>query len=65
MLLPEDEKMEDGIMATDPNKTMEDKWYPQLAYASDKAILMEVEELEEKVFSASLQVKVSWLLKVF
>ena len=36
-----------------------DQWYPQLAYASDKAVLIEVEELEEKVFSASLQVKVS------
>ena len=59
LLLPEDEKIEDGTTATDPNKTIEDKWYPQLAYASDKAILMEVEELEEKVFSASLQVKVS------
>ena len=59
LLLPEDEKIEDSTTATDLNKTIEDKWYPQLAYASDKAILMEVEELEEKVFSASLQVKVS------
>ena len=64
LVLPEDEnenkeKSEEGAIVTDLNKSIEDKWYPQIAYASDKAILMEVEDLEEKVFSASLQVKVS------
>ena len=36
-----------------------DAWYTQVAFASDKATLIEIEELEEKIFSASLQVKVS------
>ena len=71
LLLPDEENeskdkvTEDGssvTTATDANKSIQDKWYPQLAYASDKAILIEVEELEEKVFSASLQVKVeTWI----
>lgn len=34
-----------------------DQWFQALAYASDKAVLIEIEELEEKVFSASLQMK--------
>jgi len=37
---------------------IEDKTFPQVAFAVDKAILREVEEMEEKVFTASLQVKV-------
>ena len=36
-----------------------DKTFPEVAFAVDKAILREVEEMEEKVFTASLQVKVS------
>lgn len=32
--------------------------FPEVAFAVDKAILREVEEMEEKVFQASLQVKV-------
>ena len=35
-----------------------DKTFPHVAFAVDKAILREVEEMEEKVFTASLQVKV-------
>jgi len=35
-----------------------DKTFPEVAFAVDKAILREVEEMEEKVFTASLQVKV-------
>jgi len=73
LLLPDEEneqlkeKPEEATPQTPPpfqpiteeeNKIIEDKWYPQIAYASDKALLLEVEELEEKVFSASLQVKV-------
>ena len=38
---------------------IEDKTFPQVAFAVDKAILREVEEMEEKVFTASLQVKVN------
>ena len=41
-----------------PDGRIPDQWYPELAYAVDKAVLIEVEELEEKVFSASLQTKV-------
>lgn len=36
----------------------EDKTFPHVIFAVDKAILREVEEMEEKVFTASLQVKV-------
>ena len=38
---------------------IDDKTFPQVAFAVDKAILREVEEMEEKVFTASLQVKVN------
>lgn len=38
-----------------------DKTFPHVAFAVDKAILREVEEMEEKVFTASLQVK-GWRL---
>lgn len=38
---------------------IDDKTFPEVAFAVDKAILREVEEMEEKVFTASLQVKVS------
>ena len=40
---------------------IEDKTFPEVAFAVDKAILREVEEMEEKVFTASLQVKVNKL----
>eukprot|EP00794_Sanderia_malayensis_P003185 gene3185-3656_t len=40
---------------------IEDKPYPQVAFSIDKDLLVEVEELEEKMFSASLQNK-SWRL---
>ena len=35
-----------------------DTWFPDQAFAANKNILIEVEELEEKIFAASLQVKV-------
>ena len=35
-----------------------DDWFPDEAFAANKNILIEVEELEEKIFAASLQVKV-------
>ncbi len=35
-----------------------DVWFPDQAFAANKNILIEVEELEEKIFAASLQVKV-------
>ena len=37
---------------------IDDKTFPEVAFAVNKAILREVEEMEEKVFQASLQVKV-------
>ena len=40
------------------NNPIDDKIFPEVAFAVDKAILREVEEMEEKVFQASLQVKV-------
>lgn len=43
------------------NFPFEDKTFPEVAFAVDKAILREVEEMEEKVFTASLQVK-GWRL---
>ena len=44
---------------TDAGMDIGDKTFPEVAFAVDKAILREVEEMEEKVFTASLQVKVS------
>ncbi|XP_046846146.1 bromodomain adjacent to zinc finger domain protein 2B-like isoform X2 [Xenia sp. Carnegie-2017] len=38
-----------------------DDWFPDQAFAANKNILIEVEELEEKIFAASLQVK-GWKL---
>ena len=35
-----------------------DTWFPDQAFSANKNILIEVEELEEKIFAASLQVKV-------
>ena len=40
------------------NNPIDDRMFPEVAFAVDKAILREVEEMEEKVFQASLQVKV-------
>lgn len=34
-----------------------DSWFPDQAFAANKNVLIEVEELEEKIFAASLQVK--------
>lgn len=61
LLLPDEEndtKEEEKLNAQQTSSRINDSWFPQLAYASDKSSLIEVEELEEKVFSASLQVKV-------
>ena len=44
---------------TNNDVDIEDKTFPEVAFAVDKAILREVEEMEEKVFTASLQVKVN------
>ena len=41
-----------------PPGKIEDKSFPQVAFSTDKDILIEIEELEEKMFSASLQNKV-------
>lgn len=49
------------------NNPIDDRMFPEVAFAVDKAILREVEEMEEKVFQASLQVKVifkSFFLKL-
>ncbi|CAH3184955.1 unnamed protein product, partial [Porites evermanni] len=46
---------------TDADMDIGDKTFPEVAFAVDKAILREVEEMEEKVFTASLQVK-GWRL---
>ena len=44
--------------AKNKDSPIDDKTFPEVAFAVDKAILREVEEMEEKVFQASLQVKV-------
>ncbi|PFX32428.1 bromodomain adjacent to zinc finger domain protein 2B-like isoform X3 [Stylophora pistillata] len=51
------------VATSEKNKNFpfEDKTFPEVAFAVDKAILREVEEMEEKVFTASLQVK-GWRL---
>ena len=41
-----------------PPGKIEDRSFPQVAFSVDKDILIEIEELEEKMFSASLQNKV-------
>ena len=41
------------------DKETVDTWFPDQAFAANKNILIEVEELEEKIFAASLQIKVS------
>ncbi|XP_048580130.1 bromodomain adjacent to zinc finger domain protein 2B isoform X2 [Nematostella vectensis] len=54
----EDEKTEDKLAEGTP---VDDNWFPAAEFAVNKAIMKEVEELEEKVFAASLQVK-GWKL---
>lgn len=49
----EEEKSEQS-----PDAEIVDSWFPDQAFAANKNILIEVEELEEKIFAASLQVKV-------
>ena len=55
----DDEKLQTSTTSEkNKNVPFEDKTFPEVAFAVDKAILREVEEMEEKVFTASLQVKV-------
>lgn len=49
-----------SLKPTPPGK-IEDRSFPQAAFSVDKDILIEIEELEEKMFSASLQNK-TWRL---
>lgn len=55
----EDETDDENEGKSKNTQPSEDEWYPVQEFAVNKAILKEVEELEEKVFAASLQVKVS------
>ncbi|KAL9966066.1 hypothetical protein ACROYT_G024079 [Oculina patagonica] len=59
----DDEETPVESAGTEKNKDnpIEDKMFPEVAFAVNKAILREVEEMEEKVFTASLQVK-GWRL---
>ncbi|CAB3979425.1 bromodomain adjacent to zinc finger domain 2B-like isoform X1 [Paramuricea clavata] len=54
---------EDAAKPEEPAAEIEiaDTWFPDQAFAANKNILIEVEELEEKIFAASLQVK-GWRL---
>jgi len=52
-------KDENGPTKSKKIQPLDDEWYPVQEFAVNKGILKEVEELEEKVFTASLQVKVS------
>ena len=56
----DDDEKQQTLTTSEKNKNVpyEDKTFPEVAFAVDKAILREVEEMEEKVFTASLQVKV-------
>ena len=44
---------------------IKDSWFPDQAFAANKNVLIEVEELEEKIFAASLQVKVNISLLLY
>lgn len=59
----EDDEEKEKAASSESKKDVafEDKTFPHVAFAVDKAILREVEEMEEKVFTASLQVK-GWRL---
>ena len=56
----DDDEKQQKLANAEKNKDIpiEDKHFPEVAFAVNKAILREVEEMEEKVFTASLQVKV-------
>lgn len=56
----DDDEKQQTLITSEKNKNVpfSDKTFPKVAFAVDKAILREVEEMEEKVFTASLQVKV-------
>jgi len=65
----DDNETPEKLSCSEKNKgnPIDDKMFPEVAFAVDKAILREVEEMEEKVFQASLQVKVifnSFFLKL-
>ena len=57
----DEEEENETSSSNEPRKDtpVEDKTFPHVAFAVDKAILREVEEMEEKVFTASLQIKVN------
>ena len=63
----DDDEKQQTLTTSEKNKNVpfEDKTFPEVAFAVDKAILREVEEMEEKVFTASLQVKVKNCLQFF
>ena len=63
----DDDEKQQTLTTSEKNKNVpfEDKTFPEVAFAVDKAILREVEEMEEKVFTASLQVKVKNRLQIF
>ena len=55
----DDEKTDkSSALQSGDSNPIEDKEFAEVAFAINKAILKEVEEMEEKVFAASLQVKV-------
>ena len=49
-----------------PDSEPPSKWYPQVAYEVEMSALEEVEALEDRIYQASLQVKVGdgWLAAV-
>lgn len=51
-------KADEPAAAAAAGTEVTDTWFPDQAFAANKNILIEVEELEEKIFAASLQVKV-------
>ena len=56
---PKSPKKHRKMVEISSNGKIEDKWLPHVAFQMEKAILVDVEELEEKLCSASLQSKVT------
>ena len=57
----EDDEKPEATVVTE----IKDRWFPDQAFAANKNVLIEVEELEEKIFAASLQVKVNISLLLY
>ena len=60
-----------GLIANDSEDNMEvsfsnriDEDFPEQTFRSEIALLQEIENMEEKIFSASLQVKVTFCIKI-